>query len=101
MKFRFHDFYMPLEVDWDSQLDTSNGLLEQIRWCSTSALAEAISRKDKALFSEYIAAAFTEEGGQARHYLNMQWNRLHNTVKWLMAANIGISSRIDHLANVS
>ncbi|KAJ5808873.1 hypothetical protein N7474_010142 [Penicillium riverlandense] len=99
MRFRFHDFYMPLEVDWDSQLDTSNGFLEQIRWCSTSALAEAISRKDQALFAEYVAPAFTEEGGHARQHLNTQWNRLSNTVKRVMAANIGLSSRIDHLAN--
>lgn len=101
LRLYFHDFYMPLEVDWGSPLDTSNELLEQIRWFDITALADAISRKDHALFSEYIVAAFTEYGQQARWILNTRWDRLRKTVKRLMIAGIGLSSRIDDLAKVS
>ncbi|KAJ5466002.1 hypothetical protein N7530_009789 [Penicillium desertorum] len=98
LRLYFHDFNMPLEVDWGSPLDNSNELLEQIRWFDITALADAISRKDHALFSEYVVASFTEYGQQARWILNTRWDRLRKTVKRLMIAGIGLSSRIDDLA---
>jgi hypothetical protein len=100
-RFLFHDFYMPLEVDWDLSPDTSNVFLEQIRWFDIADLAKAISRKDKVLFSEYITSAFTTDGKEARYVLNTEWNRLSIAVKVSMTAKIGLSSRIDDLAHVS
>ncbi|OGE47649.1 hypothetical protein PENARI_c039G05554 [Penicillium arizonense] len=98
LRFCFYDFYAPLAVDWHSALDTSNEFLEQIRWFNISALAEGISRKDQALFSEYVVPAFTKEGQPARRILNTRWNHLANAVKRIMDAEIGLSSRIDDLA---
>ena len=103
VRFRFHDFYSPLNVDWNLSLDISNELLDEVRWMDIPSLARAIARKDEALFSQYIQSAFTKEehSKQACHVLNMRWNRLSLAVKEIMAAKIGLSSRIDCLADVS
>ncbi|KAJ5150364.1 hypothetical protein N7492_010715 [Penicillium capsulatum] len=101
VRFRFHDFYSPLNVDWNLSLDISNELLDEVRWMNIPSLAGAIARKDEALFSQYIQFAFTrdEHSKQACHVLNTRWNRLSSAVKEIMAAKIGLSSRIDCLAD--
>lgn len=101
LRTRFYNFYMSLNVDWSCPLDTKNDLLEQIRWVDIPTMARAISKKAKALFSEYLRSAFTREGDEARSILNKEWDLLSKGVKEIVAANIGLCSQVDTLANVS
>ncbi|KAI2787041.1 hypothetical protein POX_f07396 [Penicillium oxalicum] len=99
LRTRFYNFYMSLNVDWSCPLDTKNDLLEQIRWVDIPTMARAISKKAKALFSEYLRSAFTREGDEARSILNKEWDLLSKGVKEIVAANIGLCSQVDTLAN--
>lgn len=101
LQTRFFDFYMPVDAEWTRSMDTRNDLLEQLRWVDIPAIARAISKRDKALFSKYLQSASTSEGDEARSILNKQWDSLSKSVKEIVAANIGLSSKIDILANVS
>ncbi|KAJ5413669.1 hypothetical protein N7509_000296 [Penicillium cosmopolitanum] len=51
-----------------------------------------------ALFREYVPIAFTKDGAQARSILSSRWNQLMVEVKECMAAEIGLESKIDGLA---
>jgi hypothetical protein len=97
---RLHDSLRPLEVDWSTPLNNRNGFLEQLRWNDVPALASLISRKDMALFRDYVPIAFTKDGAQARSILSSRWNQLMVEVKECMAAGIGLESKIDGLAQV-
>lgn len=97
---RLHDSLRPLEADWSTPLNNRNGFLEQLRWNDVPALASLISRKDMALFRDYVPIAFTKDGAQARSILSSRWNQLMVEVKECMAAGIGLESKIDGLAQV-
>ncbi|KAJ5974763.1 hypothetical protein N7481_008470 [Penicillium waksmanii] len=95
---RLHDSLRPLEADWSTPLNNRNDFLEQLRWNDVPALASLISRKDMALFRDYVPIAFTKDGAQARSILSSRWNQLMVEVKECMAAGIGLESKIDGLA---
>jgi hypothetical protein len=100
LKTRFQNSLTPLGVDWSSPLDNRNDFLEKLRWNDAPALAKLTSRKDVALFREYAQAAFSDDGAQARSILGSRWNQLTIEVKECMAAEIGLESQIDSLAQV-
>ncbi|KAJ6001129.1 hypothetical protein N7481_001538 [Penicillium waksmanii] len=100
LRIRLRDSLSPLEADWSSPLNNRNEFLEQLRWNDVPALVRLISRKDMGLFREYVPIVFTKDGAQARSILSSRWNQLMVEVKECMAAEIGLESKIDGLAQV-
>ncbi|OQE71180.1 hypothetical protein PENNAL_c0109G00426 [Penicillium nalgiovense] len=94
---RFYKLYRSSEASW-GPFNTDTSFFGQVQWIDVSEFANALSRKDKVFFSQYIEDALFAKDDHARRVLNTRWNDLSVAVEECMVADVDVSGKIDHLA---
>lgn len=96
---RFYKLYRSPEATWGA-FKTDTSFFDQIEWIDAFEFAKALSRKDQGFFSQYVVDALNGKDDHARRILNTRWNDLSIAVEECMVAEVDVSQKIDHLAQV-
>lgn len=96
---RFYKLYRSPEPTW-GPFNTDTSFFDQIQWVEAFEFANALSRKDQDFFSQYVVDALDAKDNHARRILNTRWNDLSIVVEECMVAEVDVTPKIDHLAQV-